>query len=107
MTAKVVIYLNSDTVFKHTVKDDAGALVTGATVSGTLKDAQGAAATEISGQSWPLSLAHAGSGVYRGTLQDTLVLTAGTTYYMHVTSSFGGAVNKAEVPCQAQIDDGL
>lgn len=48
-----------------------------ATVGLTLTDTAGA---EVVGQVWPTYLSHVGSGTYRTTLEDDLVLISGKTY---------------------------
>lgn len=69
------------------------ALVSGATVTVTLKDAAGASVSGLAtGVTWPLTLnaASGATGTYRTTLPHGLSLTAGSTYTAEVTAS-GGA----------------
>lgn len=61
-----------------------------ATVRVTVKDSAGASVT---GQTWPLTMTSTDGtdpeGNYRGILKDTLVLTDGETYYAHVDANAG------------------
>lgn len=64
------------------------AYVNDADVSVTVKDASG---TNVSGQTWPATLAYVGSsdGLYRGILEDDLALVDGATYYAHIDADAG------------------
>lgn len=73
-----VVFLGSDNVLELDIADAlTQAAVTDATVTVTVIDADLA---EVSGETWPLSVPHAGSGVYRATLTSDLVLTDGHNY---------------------------
>ena len=68
------------------------ALVGGATVTVTLKDAAGASVSGLAtGYSWPLSLSavSGATGTYRTTLPYGLALTASSNYTAEVTASGG------------------
>lgn len=75
------------TGLKSAIEDE---FIADADVTVTVKDAEG---TNVSGQTWPLTLASIDGtdpeGNYRGILKDTLDLTAGTTYYAHVDADAG------------------
>jgi hypothetical protein len=59
-----------------------------ATVTATVKDRAGNA---VSGQSWPLTLDYvtASDGIYRGNLEDTLVLAPGVSYFVEISAVAG------------------
>ncbi|WP_217577326.1 hypothetical protein [Mesorhizobium sp. GbtcB19] len=67
-----------------------GEFIGDATVTVTVKDGAG---TNVSGQTWPLTLTSTDGtepeGNYRGILKDTLDLTAGTQYFAHVDADAG------------------
>lgn len=50
---------------------------TGATVSVTLLDSDGA---EVDGETWPKSMLHVSAGLYRATLSSALEVVAGESY---------------------------
>lgn len=83
MAAKSVIYINSDTVAEMTLTDPASNddPILSADLKGTLKDAEDDSATDISGE---LTWSHVAAGLYRVTLEDTLTLTDGVTYWFHL-----------------------
>jgi hypothetical protein len=70
------------------LKDQDGNAVTGATVEVTVLDLQG---TEVSGQSWPVTLSDDGGGDYSGELDSGISLTVGTTYEVRIEVSGVGA----------------
>lgn len=88
------IYIDSDNLLTlDALYDNAGAsYVNDATVTVTLLDMAG---SEVSGETWPVSLSYvSGSdGKYRGTLTDTLSLSANKRYTAKVTAD-GGAGKK-------------
>lgn len=86
-----VIYNDNDNVIElaGVRNGTTGDYLDAAAVAVTLTDSAGA---EVSGETWPLSMAYvAGSnGRYRATLADTLSLTAGQRYTATITAD-GGA----------------
>jgi hypothetical protein len=71
-----------------------------ASLTCTLKNSAG---TNVTGQSWPLTLSYVSSsnGVYRGVLDDGLDLTAGETYYATVTGTASGLTISVTVGVKA------
>lgn len=100
-----IAYLNNDNIIElEGLKNDAtGAFINDATVTVTLKDEAGA---EVSGQTWPTTLLYvaASDGVYRATLQDVLSLTEKERYFAEVSAN-GGAGLQGEfvLPVQAEV----
>jgi hypothetical protein len=74
---------------------------TGATVQVTITDAAGA---EVSGETWPVVMAHAASGTYRATLSDALAITANRKYLAVVEATgSGGEVGVWSCPVVADV----
>ena len=73
-----ILYVNSDNVVEVQSLTDAvsDTVITSATVKVTLKDSDG---VNVVGETWPLTMTHVAAGTYRGTLIDSLSLTADTT----------------------------
>lgn len=69
------------------LKDEDGNLVTGATVTARLLEAD--AETEVSGVSWPTTLSDDGGGDYSGVLDDAASLEKGKAYYLEVKAVSG------------------
>lgn len=99
------IYLSNDNLLeidglKNTATD---AYINNATVTATLVDEGG---TAVVGETWPITLSYvSGSdGKYRGTLKDTLSLTAGLGYTAQITAD-GGADLKGywEFPLRSAV----
>jgi len=88
------IYIDSDNLVTLDALYDsaAAAYVNDATVTVTLTDRAG---NEVSGETWPVTLSYvSGSdGKYRGTLTDSLSLSANKRYTAKVTAD-GGAGKK-------------
>lgn len=86
----LVLYIGNDNIIElQTLTNEAtGAADTGATVTVTLTDKLGA---NVTGQSWPATLAHVSGGTYRTTLADELAITANQRYYatVHAVGSGG------------------
>ena len=84
------LYINNDNLLSvENLKNAAtGVYINDATVSATLKNSSG---VNVTGQSWPLTLTFVSSsnGVYRGTLEDGLVLNEGETYTAEITADAG------------------
>jgi len=76
-----IIYINNDNLLSvENLKNAAtDVYINDATVTATLKNSAGG---NVTGQSWPLTLAFVSSsnGDYKGILEDGLTLTEGTTY---------------------------
>ena len=85
-----ILYINSDNAVEVQSLTDAvsDTLITTASVTVTLKDADG---TEVTGETWPLSLSHQGSGTYRGIITDTVMgnLAAGVSATLLFTADDG------------------
>ena len=77
-----------------------GEFIADATVTVTVKDADGA---NVAGQTWPLTLTSTDGtepeGNYRGILKDTLELTAGTLYFAHVDADAGADRRQSYLRC--------
>ena len=84
--------INSDNVIElRGLKDViSGDTITSATVTVTLK--QGG--TNVSGATWPLSMPHVASGLYRAILPDALVLNANLAYIATVVADNGADQHK-------------
>ena len=61
-------------------------VITTATVTVTLKTQSG---DSVSGETWPLSMPHIASGLYRAILPNELVLSASTAYVATVVADNG------------------
>jgi len=102
------LYIDSDNLVTLDALYDnaAAAYVNDATVTVTLTDRAG---NEVSGETWPVTLNYvAGSdGKYRGTLSDTLSITAYSQYTAKVIAD-GGPGSKATwyVPVRAIRNNG-
>jgi len=73
--------------------------VEGATVSATITDAQGSV---VAGVSWPVSLTHQGSGVYRTTLP-ALTLAVDGVYEVRVEADFAGVSGARYIPLLVKV----
>lgn len=79
-----------------------GDVISDATVRCTIYDPN---KVPVVGQIWPLSLNPIGNGLYRGTLNSSLILKSGQTYRAEVTATaIGGQVKKWVIPAKAQYD---
>ena len=85
--------INSDNIIELRGLKDVitGTVITGATVTVTLKNASG---TEVSGATWPLTMAHAGNGLYRAILPNELVLNANLAYVATIIADNGADQHK-------------
>lgn len=72
-----------------------GTYVNTATITVTMYQADGT--TQVTGQSWPLTLSYVSSsnGNYRGMLEDTRVLEEGKIYWLDVEADAGGGLIKS------------
>lgn len=81
------IYINNDMVATlKGLKDEAGTAVTGAVVNITLLSD----GTEISGETWPLTMTHTSGGDYEVELSDSLNLTSGQRITAKIVALSGG-----------------
>tara|TARA_R110002167_G_scaffold85605_1_gene232073 strand:+ start:1104 stop:1421 length:318 start_codon:yes stop_codon:yes gene_type:complete len=84
------LYINNDNLLSvENLKNAAtDVFINDATVTAILKNSAGG---NVTGQSWPLTLAFVSSsnGDYKGTLEDGLVLTEGTTYTAEINADAG------------------
>lgn len=73
-----------------------------ATVQATLKDAT--SGTPLTGQTWPKTLSYVtgSNGVYRGVLEDTLVVTVGQTLTLEITVTSSSMTAFWQIPAIAQ-----
>jgi hypothetical protein len=85
--------INSDNVIElRNLKDTiSGNTITTATVTVTLVDSNG---TEVTGATWPLSMPHIVSGLYRAILPNELVLSNALTYVATVVADNGDEQHK-------------
>lgn len=63
-----------------------GAIVTDATVQTTLYTSEG---SEVSGQTWPATLAHDANGNYYATISNTIDVDVGRRYYFETIAVSG------------------
>ena len=86
------IYIDSDNVITLTgLTDQDGAPVTSATVTARLQSLTG---VDIVGETWPVTMAHVGSGTYRGSLSDALEIELGRCYRCTVIATIGSITRK-------------
>jgi hypothetical protein len=77
-----------------------GGPITDATVSLTVYDGAG---VPVVGQIWPASMQHVSDGYYRTTLDSSLILRRGGTYYGIITADgSGGERGKWELQIKAE-----
>lgn len=102
------VYIGNDNLLTVDALTNAatGAYVNNATVTATLKDADG---TNVSGQTWPLSLAYVSgsNGKYQGVLEDGLDLTEDNRATTHTCvidiDAVGDQVGHFEIPMTATV----
>lgn len=93
---------NSNVIELRELKNSVtGAADTGASVSVTVKDSAG---DDVAGETWPVSLAHASGGTYRGTLSRSLTLTEGGVYTA-VVSVTGSGAETATFNCRLRAEE--
>lgn len=95
------LYYNSDNRITVTVTDEAGALVTGATVNGTLVDLEG---NEVAGATWPVALAEGDPGKYSVVLSQLLQVQKYQRLKFNVTAVSGTWDAYSEIPVQVAVD---
>lgn len=101
----LLIYVDNDNLLTvDGVRDVSdGSFINTATVTATLKDADG---VDVVGQVFPTTLTYvaASDGKYQGTLEDTLALTANDKYTLCVDIDGGaGLIAHFEIPVKALI----
>jgi hypothetical protein len=102
----VAIYVGSDNRIELTgLRDpDDDSYVNDATVTALLKDS--ADANTISGSSITLTYVTGSDGNYRGSMPNTVSLTDGTSYYVHVSASSSGRDVLVRKLCKAEYYQG-
>lgn len=101
MSCTVNLYVGNSSVCELTgLKNSVtGVADTGATVNVTLYSGD----TEVTGQTWPASMAHVADGTYRVTLNHDISIQAGYTYTAVITATGSGSeVGRWELTGQAQ-----
>lgn len=102
----MTIYIDNNNVIKllSVTNSITGAADTGATVTVTLKDSAG---ENVSGQTWPATMAHASGGTYRATLDADLVLQQNRKYTAHIGAiGSGGEIGHWELQLAAATRGG-
>lgn len=97
-----VYYLNTDHIIELETLTNGltGAVINGATVTCTVYDADD---TEVSGESWPVTLTEDGStGTYRGALSDALSVSNTDRLTAKVTATSSGLTRTWFVPVVVQ-----
>lgn len=87
--SKMTIYIGNDIVVSITLLDQSGAPVSGATVTCTIYESDGA--TEVSGLTWPVVMEHQGSGVYEGIVDKAASFYEDNAYIVDMTAQAGTA----------------
>ena len=84
------LYVDNDHVVEiQGLRDQAGALVSGAVAQATLYQADGV--TEVPGVAWPLALTYTGTrGIYRGELGNAVEVVDGNRYEMKLSAEYVG-----------------
>lgn len=98
MASQTVLYLNDMLLELQELKDVVTDLaITDATVSVIVVDAAG---DEVSGETWPLTMAHVGSpdGTYRATLQSVVAFINDDLYFAQITVVKAGLNGYWELP---------
>lgn len=83
------LFLDNSNVIKMPLLTNSatGLADTGASMSVTLLDSSG---TEVAGETWPVSMAHAGAGEYRATLASAITIAVGEVYTAKVVATGSG-----------------
>ena len=96
-----IVYMASHNLIELQELTDgaSGSAITTATVTAVIKDSSG---TNVSGETWPLTLSHVSAGTYRGTVSSAVSLTRHAKYTCYVTATTtGGVVRVFELPLVA------
>ena len=103
----VSLYIGNDTVLQLGTTDEplsnsiTGTADTGATVTATIYDMTD---TEVTGETWPLTLSHNSGGIYQGTASRSMSLTENESYkIVYTATGSGGEVGKWTVVTKAQV----
>jgi hypothetical protein len=97
----LTIYIDNHNVLElqALTKSTTGAADVTATVTVTVKDKAGA---NVTGQTWPATMAHVSAGTYRVTLDSDLSLTPNREYVAHITATgTGGEIGHWELELKA------
>lgn len=76
-----------------------GLVITDATVTARLEDVAG---TAVSGEAWPITLAHVSGGVYRGAVSYLVAVHVGVSYVAEIVAERSGARATWRVPVLVQ-----
>jgi len=84
---------NSDNIVEVDKLTDqlGGQLISGATVSVTVKDTVG---NDLAGETWPVAMPEVSAGLYRGNLPDTLVLDGKKIVIATFVADAGSALHR-------------
>ena len=97
-----IIYIDNNNLLTLTALTNCAtdAVDTGATVTVTVKDSAG---TNVTGQTWPATMAHVSAGTYRATLDADLILLDGRAYTACISATGStGALGYWEFPLTAK-----
>lgn len=99
-----VLYVGNDHILEvHHLKNElTGEYLDSATVSVTLVDSEG---DEVAGDTWPKAMSYVtdSNGIYRATMVNELVLTAGARYTAQLTADAGAGLRAYwELECVAR-----
>ncbi len=97
------LYINSDNLVTHNLKDNLDNPITTGTVEGTLRDSQG---SEVIGMTWPQALAHQDLGVWTVQLTEALELVEDRVYFLEITANSGTLDGSWKKELIAQFQDG-
>lgn len=98
-----IIYIDNNHLLTLTALTNcaSGAIDTGATVTVTIKDSAG---VNVSGQTWPATMAHTTGGTYRATLDADLILLPNRSYTAHIDATGStGSLAHWELPMTAKV----
>lgn len=92
MSTSTKLYIGVDTVVTYGGMQNpiTAAYINDGTVTCTIKDLSGTAVT-ATGFTWPVTLNYvaASDGIYRGTIDKNIALTAGLSYWLEITAAGG------------------
>lgn len=101
MSTATKLYIGVDTVVTYGGMQNpiTAAYVNDATVTCTIKDLAGNAVTPT-GFSWPVTLSYVTSsdGIYRGTIDQDIAVSAGVSYWLEITAVSGTLEDFRRVP---------
>lgn len=103
MSCAEILYKNCSNVIElaDLTNDVTGVVDTTATVTVTLIDSGG---NEVTGQTWPATMAHVAAGLYRATLEDDIDINDRQPYtaVIDITGT-GGEIDYREIPATCKI----